>query len=135
MTNDEMREALEKHCNGTMCEQCVFDEDKEAWCEKYTINATPRPVLEYCVGKLGGNPNEKVIHPTHYNQGKLECWDAMEAAFGKEAVMTFCKLNAFKYLWRADNKNGLEDIEKAINYLNKYNHMKSMEEVFGNESN
>ena len=65
-------------------------------------------------------PKEAVDHPSHYNQGGIECWDAMEAAYGKEAVKAFCKLNAFKYVWRADNKNGMEDINKAINYLNKY---------------
>lgn len=61
-----------------------------------------------------------VIHPSHYNQGNIECWDAMEAAYGKEAVSTFCLLNAFKYIWRSDHKNGEQDIDKAINYLNKY---------------
>lgn len=61
-----------------------------------------------------------VSHPSHYNQGGIECWDAMEAAYGKEAVKTFCKLNAFKYIWRAESKNGLEDINKAINYLTKF---------------
>ena len=68
-----------------------------------------------------------VNHPSHYNQGGIECWDAMEAAYGKEAVKTFCKLNAFKYVWRADNKNGVEDIDKAINYLNKYKELDSSE--------
>ena len=66
------------------------------------------------------NESDMVIHPNHYNQGSIECWDAMKSTFGKEAVMTFCKLNAFKYLWRSDSKNGIEDVNKAINYLNYY---------------
>ena len=61
-----------------------------------------------------------VYHPDHYNQGVIECWDAMEAAFGKEAVQWFAICNAFKYIWRTRDKNGIEDIQKAINYLNKY---------------
>lgn len=61
-----------------------------------------------------------VNHPSHYNQGGIECIDAMVAAFGKEAVATFCHINAFKYLWRTEHKNGLQDIDKAIWYLNKY---------------
>ena len=40
--------------------------------------------------------------------------------FGKEAVKNFCKLNAFKYMWRANKKNGDEDIAKAQWYLNKF---------------
>lgn len=43
----------------------------------------------------------------------------MEEAFGVDAVAAFCKCNAFKYLWRADHKNGVEDLEKALWYLNK----------------
>lgn len=64
--------------------------------------------------------NDNVNHPTHYTKGNIECIEAMQSAFGKEEVMTFCKLNAFKYLWRAENKNGEEDIEKAHWYLSKY---------------
>lgn len=62
---------------------------------------------------------DNVIHPSHY-KGNVECWDAMESAFGKEQLKHFCKLNAFKYLWRSDYKNGVEDMEKALNYIKKY---------------
>ena len=61
-----------------------------------------------------------VNHPSHYNNGDIECIDAMVSAFGAEAVATFCKINAFKYVWRADHKNGIEDVDKAIWYLNKF---------------
>ena len=61
-----------------------------------------------------------VDHPSHYNNGSIECIDAMVAAYGLEAVATFCKINAFKYLWRSEHKNGVEDLEKANWYLNKY---------------
>ena len=60
-----------------------------------------------------------VDHPSHYNQGGIECIDAMISAYGKEAVENFCLLNAFKYVWRNRDKNGFEDIDKAIWYLNK----------------
>jgi hypothetical protein len=63
---------------------------------------------------------ERVNHPSHYNQGGIECIDAMLSAYGKEDVKAFCKCNAFKYIWRTGQKNGIEDIEKAIWYLNKY---------------
>lgn len=63
---------------------------------------------------------EAVNHPDHYNQGGIECIDAMVSAFGEDATANFCYLNAFKYLWRSTHKNGMEDIDKAIWYLNKY---------------
>lgn len=61
-----------------------------------------------------------VNHPSHYTQGNIECIDAMQAAYGKESVMHFCKCNAFKYQWRFDKKNGEEDIKKAQWYQNKF---------------
>ena len=61
-----------------------------------------------------------VNHPGHYNQGKFECIEVMIEVFGIEAVKHFCLLNAFKYNWRTGEKNGNEDIEKGIWYLNKY---------------
>ena len=64
-------------------------------------------------------PINNVNHPSHYNQGGIECIDAMVAAYGKEAVENFCLCNAFKYVWRNRDKNGFEDIDKAIWYLNK----------------
>lgn len=63
---------------------------------------------------------DNVNHPSHYTSGNIECIDAMLSAFGKEKVQHFCKLNAFKYVWRADKKNHIEDIKKAVWYLNKY---------------
>lgn len=61
-----------------------------------------------------------VHHPSHYETGKFECIDVMLETQGKEAVKDFCVCNAFKYLYRHGNKNGLEDIKKAVWYLNKF---------------
>lgn len=69
---------------------------------------------------LPRNDGEKVDHPQHYNHGKYECIDVMVDTFGKEAVQNFCLLNAFKYVWRSEHKNGIEDVKKAWWYLDKY---------------
>lgn len=61
---------------------------------------------------------EKVDHPEYY-QGKNECIDVMTAMFGVEAVKSFCWCNAYKYRFRADRKNGEEDIRKAEWYESK----------------
>ena len=63
---------------------------------------------------------DQINHPSHYNQGGIECLKAMESAFGADTVAAFCKCNAFKYLWRSEYKNGTEDIKKAQWYINKY---------------
>ena len=64
--------------------------------------------------------NDNVNSPNHYTFGKYECIDVIEDVFGKEALKIFCRINAFKYLFRSDHKNGIEDIKKARWYLNKY---------------
>ena len=68
--------------------------------------------------------NDKVNNPSHYQSmmkdPNIDCITAMRAAFGDYETAVFCKLNAFKYVWRASSKNGNEDIQKAIWYLNKY---------------
>lgn len=62
---------------------------------------------------------DPVNRPAHYTSGGIECIDAMQAAFGDETVKDFCLCNAFKYLWRHRNKNGVEDLKKARWYLNR----------------
>lgn len=61
-----------------------------------------------------------VNHPSHYSNGEIECIDAMLSAFGYEDTMAFCKLNAMKYIWREQNKNGKEDMSKAKWYIEKW---------------
>ena len=76
--------------------------------------------------------NDPVTHPAHYCTGKYECIEVMTEVFGVEAVQAFCRLNAFKYLFRSDRKNGIEDIKKARWYINKFI---DLEEELKNEKN
>lgn len=58
--------------------------------------------------------SDPVNHPRHYTQhpSKVECIQITEH-------MNFCLGNAMKYIWRADLKNGLEDLEKAKWYIER----------------
>lgn len=62
---------------------------------------------------------DAVNHPGHYAQGDIECIDAMLSVAGEEGLKSFCHLSCFKYLWRFQRKNGVEDLKKAQWYLNK----------------
>lgn len=57
---------------------------------------------------------DNVNHPQHYNAhpSGVECITVTEH-------MNFCLGNAVKYIWRADLKNGTEDLEKAVWYLQR----------------
>ena len=63
----------------------------------------------------------KVNSPPHYNQGKVECIDAIESAtIGKDGFEGALVANVIKYLWRYESKGDkLTDINKALWYLNK----------------
>lgn len=63
--------------------------------------------------------NDK-INPSHYKQGAIECIDAIEAAtVNKKGLQAVCTANIIKYIWRCEQKNGLEDLVKAKWYINK----------------
>lgn len=64
--------------------------------------------------------NDNVNNPIHYTQGAVECIDCIKAAIiNKAGIEAFCVGNAIKYLFRYENKNGLEDVKKAQWYINR----------------
>ena len=104
------------------CYNCLFEDKKEHEppCKDCINSAAPCSPEFLSKPFLWKPKGEAVEHPAHYNQGKYECIDVMVDVFGAEATSNFCILNAFKYLWRSKEKNGCEDIKKAIWYLNKH---------------
>lgn len=60
------------------------------------------------------NEHDPVNHPKHYttHPSGVECITITEH-------LSFCVGNAIKYLWRCDQKNGLEDLKKAAWYINR----------------
>lgn len=137
MTIDEKIKAIEWFCNNrnnclvhedvcplwNLSEDC-FSDNPDIVERNYNL-CFPQGEQAKCTNDVTTNNN--VDHPSHYNQGGIECIDAMISAFGKEAVENFCLCNAFKYVWRNRDKNGFEDIDKAIWYLNKIKELISNE--------
>lgn len=74
-----------------------------------------------------------MTNPAHYGNGKgFECIDVMLQQFGAEEVKTFCKLNAFKYLFRLGRKGDpMVDAGKAQWYIARY--MRMLNEERGEE--
>lgn len=90
----------------TVCDG-VFPED---WVHPVELIAQREPVAI----------NDMVNHPSHYTQGGIECIDAITAAtVGKTGIEAVCVANVVKYLWRYEEKNGLEDVKKARWYLER----------------
>lgn len=116
---DKVREYWLGGCCG-----CPYDLgylDKPEYCYPWGNNALCTkcwdreiPETETC------GATDNVNHPKHYETGKFECIDVMVETQGVDAVKSFCLCNAFKYIYRTRRKNGLEDVKKAIWYLEKY---------------
>jgi hypothetical protein len=130
MTREEMLALMDIVCDSY--ETCTADAKgkcplwiRDGHCVMCDPSDSTDAEIEHSYNLMFNKPTNPVAHPSHYNQGNIECIDAMVAAFGKEAVATFCHINAFKYLWRTEHKNGLQDIDKAIWYLNKYKELKA----------
>lgn len=122
----QMINAIEQYCNAQydpndigFCRRCKYKKDPEAFCKKYDYTDCPDTVLEAWYRNITNKEEtvvERVDHPSHY-QGKHECIDEMRALFGDEAVKAFCRCNIWKYTYRADSKNGEEDLKKAEWYM------------------
>lgn len=67
--------------------------------------------------KKGFDPVQK---PSHYNQGGIECIEAIKASMTKTDFRAYLKGNVEKYLWRYEKKqNPKQDLEKAKWYLER----------------
>ena len=65
---------------------------------------------------------DMINHPSHYTQGEIECIEAIKYINNKlqmEGYEGYCLGNFIKYIWRCNYKNGWEDINKAIFYLDE----------------
>ena len=97
---------------------CDFDEWSD---DKLAI------AYDHVYKNMDENVPDMVNHPQHYTQGGIECIDALKAAtVGKRGIEAVCVANVIKYLWRYEEKNGIEDIRKAKWYIERL--LKELEE-------
>ena len=109
----------------------------KSYCKKFSVVLWQRQTQPEALPFIDDNPQslndqyaeieqvrqavkDNVNHPSHYTQGKVECIDALESAtIGKFGIEAVCVANIIKYLWRYEEKNGVEDVRKAQFYLNR----------------
>ena len=101
---------------------CSCDEETCTKCWDRELSATEQT-----------EPTEDLVnHPNHYTNGGMECIEEMLLIFGIEWVMHFCLLNAWKYRYRALDKNGRQDMDKSHWYIVKYKELKErLKEQYG----
>tara|TARA_R110002020_G_scaffold167017_3_gene355226 strand:- start:21096 stop:21380 length:285 start_codon:yes stop_codon:yes gene_type:complete len=63
---------------------------------------------------------DNVNRPEHYNKGKIECIDAIEAMLSPIEFVGYLRGNSQKYRWRMPYKGkALQDLKKAEWYDNR----------------
>ena len=151
MDRSEKEETLNCYCNSIDdCDDCElmkkYDRDTSEFTDQYSCifhkmsddmlnkcynwykeldQAACENAEDSCCTK---EPNvDMVNHPVHYTQGGIECIDALKAAtVSKTGIEAVCTANAIKYLWRYEEKNGIEDVKKARWYIDRL--IKELEE-------
>lgn len=63
--------------------------------------------------------NSKQVGGDHYFKHKIQPWDVMQEYLGPEAFQGYLQGNVIKYVLRAKDKGGIEDLQKAQHYLEK----------------
>ena len=130
MTRDEMVRTLVKFCDEqTGCSYCLLKKflgedycDFDEWSDDKLAIA-----YDHVYKNMDENVPDMVNHPQHYTQGGIECIDALKAAtVGKRGIEAVCVANVIKYLWRYEEKNGIEDVRKAKWYVERL--LKELEE-------
>ena len=83
--------------------------------------ANKRSSIKEYIDPFDAPPKSDPVNcPDHYNAGKLECIDAIEASMSPEAFKGYLKGNVEKYVWRMSYKGKpVEDLRKAAWYLNR----------------
>ena len=127
-TRDEMVRTLDKFCdNQEDCSCCLLEKFSDAC----NFNRWPDDKLAIAYDHVCKNKDaelniepennpDMVSHPKHYTQGGIECIDALKAAtVGKRGIEAVCVANVIKYLWRYEEKNGVEDVRKAKWYIER----------------
>nr|DAD70693.1 MAG TPA: nucelotide kinase [Siphoviridae sp. ctKcB20] len=152
MTRDEKAQALYDFCDNKTfnCTDCPLSKKYDKEIDEYTdtyaciFDEMSDDMLNKCYNwykelvpvACENTENEcndvepdvdMVNHPSHYNQGGIECIDALKAAtVSKTGIEAVCTANAIKYLWRYEEKNGIEDVKKARWYIDRL--IKELEE-------
>ncbi len=74
----------------------------------------------------------KVNHPNHYSGSSAESWDLTVLEWGPEYAIAAWVIQAQQYYDRHLQKNGLEDLEKALEFIN---HAEDVYKFYSESSN
>ena len=129
MSNNEFATILGRSISATKCEFCCYNSEVccgncvdgiGEWLNTPCANEPENPPADKHVDlhKVADEvTRDNVNHPDHYNHGKIEVIDFIE-----DQHLGFHLGNAVKYISRAGRKdanNTIEDLRKAVWYINR----------------
>lgn len=99
---------------------------REKMSAKPSIDKTPiylDPFWSEAEEPYGGSilraETDPAVTPSYYKKGNLECYDVQKASMGLTKYQGYLEGCVQKYLWRWEEKNGKQDLKKALEYLVK----------------
>ena len=139
MTREEAIKFLESRCDEECCDECLMS---SAFGIKHCMfaNFDDKELFEACQIMQGAAPNilretaglppeTDPVHPNQYMlPGGMQVIDVEVAMFGREWVMHHCICTAVEYLLRHRQKNGDEDVRKALWWLEEWKKLKEDDE-------
>lgn len=92
----------------------VYNEDGYHVCDADDLSLLTQMGTASTVEPMKPDVQDPINHPTHYTShpSGVECITITEH-------MSFLLGNAMKYIWRADLKGGVEDLKKAVWYVER----------------
>lgn len=96
------------------------DGDTERPDVNYYVDAmqTPDPEADIYTEQEQAEMNEDLINkPSHYHDGGIDVLELLKMKFGPDVIRGFYIGNVIKYTLRFEKKNGVQDLEKGLYYL------------------
>ena len=128
MTRDETVLALDKFCdNQEDCSCCLLEKFSDGCNFNRWSDDKLAIAYDHVYKNMDENVPDMVNHPQHYTRGGIECIECIKAAVSnKVGIEAVCVANVIKYLFRYEEKNGIEDVRKAKWYIERL--LKELEE-------
>jgi hypothetical protein len=108
------------HCNKTMWDGNKLRYEGEPLCSTCYNVLTSETIKEV-------KPNNEILTPSYYWKGGIDVIEFAKMHFPKQQVIGFLRINALKYLVRYDEKGGVDDLDKSLNYTRMLKEMEEME--------
>lgn len=125
MDREKYIDELVKKCEGVNCADCPIGRipNLQSHCVSLRFADIDDEYLEFYASFLGlkiDAESDPVNKASHYNDGGIECIDAIEASMPPVEYAGFLKGQVLKYVWRYRLKGKpTEDLKKARYYLDR----------------